>query len=388
MATRSLITFVGDLSVYYDRAVLLAVVRRLESDPGLKHYALCHLQPWDAEQIDSTSSAGVLMGSLPREPKPLRSLVADGLPVVDFSGSMALPWIKYCVRADDEAVGRLAANHFLARGFRCLALLDHGGHLGMTRRRTGFNAAVTEAKLILRQFPDTLERSPWRFWPTGMLRWLQSQKQPIGVFCGNDIRAYTLIIACRQAGLKVPEDVAVLGVDDDDVYSRLPQPRLSSVRLQTRLIADHAVSMLAELMAGRKPAQAEVLVPPGEVITRASSDLLATQDELVRRALQEMLANLEPGIKIKSIVNKLGVSRPTLEKRFAAALGRTPAMEARRLQVERAKVLLATTNLPISQVAFKSGYSSPQQLSSAFTRDVHMTPRQYRSRHNLREIEC
>lgn len=382
MPKRNLITFVGDLSVFYDRQVLRATARRLESDPGLRHYSLCHLQPWDTDQIDIDASAGALLGWLPDEPKRIRKLVARGVPVVEISGAATIPWIKYSVRTDDEAVGRVAAKHFLMRGFRRFALLDHGGHLGMARRRVGFMAAVTEANFIVRHFPDTLERSAGRFWPAGMLQWLRTQKQPVAVFCGNDIRDYTLIMACKQADVRVPEDVAVLGVDDDDVYSTLQQPWLSSVRLHTHLIADSGVAMLADLMADRQPARSEVLVPPGEIITRASSDLLAAQDELVRAALQEMLANIEHGISIKAILNKLRVSRPTLEKHFAAALGRSPAMEAHRMRLDRAKTLLATTNLPMAQVAFKTGYSSPQQLSASFARSVGMPPRSYRSQHN------
>ncbi len=382
MPKRNVITFVGDLSVFYDREILRATARRLESDPGLRQYSLCHLQPWDTDYIDIDASAGVLLGWLPDEPRQVRKLALRGVPVVNLCGATAIPWIKYGVRADDEAVGRAAAEYFLRRGFRCLALLDHGGHLGMARRRVGFTAAVAEANLIVRQFPDTLERGTRRFWPTGMLQWLRAQKQPVAVFCGNDIRAYTLTMALKQAGLRIPEDVSVLGVDDDDVYSLLQQPWLSSVRLQTNLIAENGVAMLVELMAGRKPVQSEVLVPPGEIITRASSDLLAAQDELVRAALREMLANLEHGISIKAILNKLKVSRPTLEKHFAAALGRSPAMEAHRMRLDRAKTLLATTNLPMAQVAFKSGYSSPQQLSVSFAHNVGMPPRDYRSRHN------
>lgn len=123
MPKRNVITFVGDLSVFYDRQILRATARRLESDPNLRHYSLCHLQPWDIDQIDIDASAGALLGWLPDEPKRIRKLVARGVPVVEISGAATIPWIKYSVRTDDEAVGRAAAKHFLMR----LSLLRTAG---------------------------------------------------------------------------------------------------------------------------------------------------------------------------------------------------------------------------------------------------------------------
>ncbi len=384
MKKKDWIIFIGDLAIGYSRGVLRGMAQAIESQPKLQRYAVYHVDVNELPQLDADDVAGALIGGLSDRPHIVKRLAQWNVPMVDVAGDQTLPWLPWCVRVDDDAIGKAAAAHLLNRGFRNFGYLGHDRHLAMARRQESFVAAVEAADYRVRCFKGSTDRVGRRWWPPGMYKWIQRVEKPAAVFCCNDLRASSLLVALRRTGLRVPEDIAVLGVDDDDMFATLQHPFLSTVPIPTDVIAAKAMEMVVELARGKTPLQKLVLVPPQPVITRTSTDIMAVDDELVREALAYIKTHFSEGVSIKRMVAELAVSRPTLEKRFGAALGRSPASEIRRLQLEQTKSLLATTELPMPRVAMRVGFSSAQQLSVSFKRFVGMAPMEYRKAYSLR----
>ena len=381
MKEKDWLIFIGDLAGSYSRRVLRGVSQALEMQPALRAYAVYHVGVDEMPKLDVGDVAGALVGSVSRSPAAAKELAKWKIPMVSVAGDQEIPWLPWRVRTDDDAVGQSAAAHLLDRGFQRFGYLGHDGHLAMTRRRESFVSAIRSKGYSVDCFQGAAERVARRWWPPGMLEWIHKVEKPAAVFCGNDLRANAMLVACRRAGIRVPEEIAVLGVDDDDVFATLQHPHISTVAIPAHIIAQTALQILLQLIEGKTPPQRLLLLPPDPIITRGSTDILAVEDDLVREALAYIHGHLAKGVSIKRMAAELAVSRPTLEKRFASALGRSPAAELRRLQLERTKVLLANTELDMEQVASRVGFSSAQQMSVSFKRFVGVAPTEYRKAH-------
>jgi LacI family transcriptional regulator len=201
---------------------------------------------------------------------------------------------------------------------------------------------------------------------------------PLGVFCVNDLYARHVVGCCHTHGIQMPEQVAVVGVNNSEVAGQLAEIPFSSVELQIEKIGYEAARLLAGMMDGEQPPAEPVLIQPKGVVVRQSSDLMAVNDAAVARALRLIRENALKQIDIGQIVLKVGISRRLLEMRFRAATGRSPYAEVVRLRVEKAKSLLATGDLPVSEVAEASGFGQAKQLHAIFTRETGMAPSLYR----------
>ena len=307
-----------------------------------------------------------------------------GKPAVNVSGvlpDLAMPRVM----ADHEQVGRLAAGHFLDRGLRHFGFFGYTGHAFSTGREAGFRREAGRAGRRVSSYlsDDPLRPEPtglWR-WDDGLERWLVGLPRPVGVLASHDIQGVQLSEACRRAGLRVPDEVALLGVDDDEFFCEVARPSLSSVALPGERIGSEAARMLEDLLSGRgrRPPRTLLLPSPG-VVTRRSSDVLAIADDDVAAAVRFIRAQALGPIGVSDVLGEVAVSRRSLERRFRAVLGRGLGAEIRRVRMEKARWLLSGTALPIARVAASSGFSEAKHLSTAFRRESGLTPTEYRRR--------
>ena len=181
-------------------------------------------------------------------------------------------------------------------------------------------------------------------------------------------------------GLQVPDQVAVLGVDNDEINCELAGVQLSSIRLNTEEIGYTAADLLSKLIAGEPPPEKPILIPPVEVITRRSSDVLALSDPEVAAVVRFIRDSGGRDINVDDLLKHTSLSRRSLEMRFRKALNRSPFQEIRRVQLERAQLLLARTDRPVREIADACGFKESRQLSIAFHERLGLTPRQYRRR--------
>jgi LacI family transcriptional regulator len=210
-------------------------------------------------------------------------------------------------------------------------------------------------------------------------RWLRGLPKPLAVFACYDTRGQQTLEACRRVGLAVPEEVAVLGVDDDEALCALSSPPLSSIRLNPRRAGWEAAALLARLMGGKKTVTQDQLIPPLAATTRQSTDILAVPDQKIASALRYIREHACTGIGVADVLRHCPMARRSLEKRLKKLLGRTPREEILRVRLNWVKDLLIGTNLPVWEIAERSGFE-PTYLSVVFKHATGFSPGVFRQR--------
>jgi LacI family transcriptional regulator len=274
------------------------------------------------------------------------------------------------VVTDDVAVGRVVARHLLDKGYQYMAFWGH--HDAYAQQRwTGFAAEVVAARGAAR----APARAP--VCDRAARLWLAALPRPLGLMTANDSIGLSALRACHALGWRVPQDVAVVGVDDDEVCSDLSTPPLSSVALRNEQIGRVACEALLRLLRGRK-VRPVTLIPPGPLLGRQSSRGVAGNDPVVTESVRFMEQHLAERFGIPDVAGSLLVSRRILELRFRAVLGRSPAQELRWLRVDHARSLLATGTLPLERIARLTGLGSHVRLCQIFRHHTGQTPTAYR----------
>ena len=316
----------------------------------------------------------------------MAKLLGVRVPVVELFPNPAMN--APLVRPDEEAIARLAAEHFLDRGLRNLAFFcTDQGHWARWREQA-FERVVQEHGYHCHLFNSVRERrlGDKKSRPIDdrkVIRWLHALPKPCGVFCATDFHAMQLTRSCRTCGVLVPEQIAVLGVDNDPVICGVCFPRLSSIELGSARIGYEAAALLDRMMAGESPPKEGVCVEPVQVITRQSTDTLAIEDPDMAQAARLIREQACRRVRVAQVADILGLSRRVFEQRFQAALQRNPKEEIVRVQMDRAKMLLSGTDMSVALVAKESGFTSLAYFSRAFRRQSGLTPRAYRKKHRL-----
>lgn len=372
------IGLVFNYSLSYCRAILRGIKRYAQARPN---WIFAPIEP-DARGLrllKSLRPAGVIAHIYTSR---LASALEDlRLPLVNVCGVLSNLSIPR-VGLDDTAIGHAAAGHFFDRGLRHFAFVGHLNHGYSIRRQAGFEDAIRRAGFMVTSY---LESSA-NFVPRGqlwsmdprLLKWLASLPKPTGILACNDLWGAQISEACRQAGLAVPDHLAIVGVDNDDLLCELARPSLSSVAVPADAVGYRASELLEHLMARGKPTREPILLPPGSVIIRCSSDILSVGDPEVAAAVRVIRQHAHELLRTADVLEVVPVSRRSLERRFRRALGRGIGEEIRRSHIEKARSLLASTDLPMSEVARHSGFSESKHLSVAFKQEVGMTPSDYR----------
>jgi LacI family transcriptional regulator len=301
------------------------------------------------------------------------------IPVVDVSAARLMAGIPY-VETDDRTIAGLAAAHFLERNFRSFGFLGDARFRWSDHRRrafvdslasSGHSVAVFEQPAAAGEAGDD----------EAVQAWLEQLPKPAAIFACYDIRGRQVLDACRRAGIAVPDQVAVLGVDDDELLCGLANPPLSSVIPDAAGAGQLAAGVLEQLMHGAVLERDEWLLPPLGISTRQSTDVLAIDDELVVAAVRQIRAQACKGVKVPDIARAVGTTRRTLESRFVKCLGRTPHAEIARVQFRRVEQLLRETALPLAVIAERAGFRHTEYMTVAFSRHYGLPPSRWRKQH-------
>lgn len=309
-----------------------------------------------------------------------RAVVASGLPAVDVSAARLVPPLPW-VETDDETIARLAAEHLLGRGFRHLGFCGLSNFNWSKHRCRHFQEAVRERGAVchVHMVPAQSERrGSWEADERELTRWVRRLPRPIGIMACFDIRGQQLLEACRRANVDVPDEVAVIGVDNDTLLCELSDPPLSSVVLDTYRTGRIAAELLDRMMAGKTVAGEAHLIPPLGIAARRSTDALAIEDPDIVSAVRFIRDNACRGIGVEDVLEVVALSRRVLESRFVKRLGRSPHDVISDIQVERVKDLLMGTSLPLKTIARQTGFRHAEYMSVAFKRATGMAPGAYR----------
>ncbi len=284
----------------------------------------------------------------------------------------------HTVTSDDIEAGRRAARHLLDRRIQHFAYVGTRGIHFSEQRRRGFEQVLREAgytRTLSQSDDQTANDHPAEF-----ARWLQRLPRPCGVMCANDGIALTTVNAALEAGLNVPEDVAVVGVSNDELACVESVVTLTSVQEDFVEVGYRAAAHLDALLRGRPVAERRELVQPGEVIERESTRVFGVADPLVHRALLLISHTEARAMTVDKLLGELGnVSRRLLELRFRKALGRSPYQEILHTRIAHARRLLRNTRLSVGEVAYETGFYDPAQFCRHFKRIAGHTPSDYRA---------
>jgi LacI family transcriptional regulator len=294
-----------------------------------------------------------------------------------------------CVLTDNAAAARFAFEHLRERGFRHFAFCGYDGADYSDERREAFVKLVEQNGRPCHVFtrpPGSVHESTVEFESEGLTdgervaRWIRELPKPAGLMACNDSRGRQVLDACRAAGVGVPDEVGVLGVDNDEMLCDLSAPPLSSVVPNTERIGVEAAALLDQMMAGQKAWPRTLLVEPKTVVARQSTEVLAVEDRPIAAAARFIREHACEGIDVSDVVEAVALSRSTLERRFAKALGRSPKEEILRVRLNSAKQLLSDTSSSLEFIAEKIGLEHTEYLSRIFKKKTGMTPSQFRAR--------
>ena len=358
----------------YPRAVLFGIERFCRQRPDW----IVHVESsedWNA--IAPWRPDGAIVQVRERD---LAGRIGKACPAINVSSSAPdspLPRVA----ADNKAIGRLAARHLLDNRFTRFGFVGESGVAYAGERLAGFQAELKGAGFecatlfvdVWGRLGDSVE---------GLQDWLSVQPTPAAIMAASDDFGQAVTRACARLGLGVPHDVAVVGVDNCDLFCRWSRPELSSVDPNAQAIGYRAAELLAELLGGNTVSD-ETLVPPLELVCRQSSDVLAAEDDIVRCAVAYMRINCREPIGVDQVAAELGTTRRTLERRFRRALDTSPVQELQQARLRLARRALETTDRPIGQLAAELGFGTPQHFTAFFHQKVGCTPSAYRDRHQV-----
>lgn len=362
----------------FGRTVARGVIRYAKAHPAWRLYAPDRLFP-DIRELDGgpgREAAGIIARIESAE--AARAFSAMRVPVADVAGAFPGGFLKAI--NDDFLTGRRAGEYLRGLGFKRFAFCGVEKVEWSRRRRAGF----LEACGIESDWLPRFER-PLAWWKSraenrdSLAVFLESLTFPAALFACNDIAGLKIAETCRQRGIAVPEDLALLGTDDEDLLCELADPALSSVRLDCERIGWSAAELLDRTMRGGEGERSRS-IPPTGVSERASTLTAACEDRAVSRALIWIKANAFRGIDASDVTAAVALSRRSLERRFRAFLGITPHQAIAAARVESAKRLLATTDLPLDAIAERSGFGGLQRLHAVFKSAEGLSPGAWKKR--------
>jgi LacI family transcriptional regulator len=291
------------------------------------------------------------------------------------------------VLTNNRAIARLAADHLLERELKQFAYCGLPGVYSSDERCLAFGEYLAQTGHEVHVYDppsrhrktliDDSEEYELR-WEDSLTQWLRALPKPAGLMACNDFRAHQILMACSDNNMAVPEEVAVIGVDNDEVTCGLSRPSLSSVEQSPEDAGYQAAMLLDRLMDGEKPPSETILVDPHGVVARQSTDIVAVGDPQLASALYYIREHACDGIEVDDVLAHVPMSRRTLERRFATLLGRSPRDEIARVQLGHVKRLLTMTDYPLAKIAQLTGFRYVESMCVLFKKTASQTPGQYR----------
>jgi len=373
-ALRGMLAYIRESGVHWQ---LTHEPRRLENGPPE------WLRRWRGDGIIARSHC----------PKSMAAIVQVGVPAVELLAVARHPTVPM-VLCDDVAVSRLAVEHLIACGLPSFAFVGAKDLFWSDRRLKGFRAALDAAghDYSVFEFPEHQRLPVPRADRVRQLgAWLRDLRHPVGVMAANDNYAALTATACHVAGIEVPHDVAITGVDNDEVFCELAAPPITSVAADHYTVGYEAAKLLASMMDGRGPSPpgaasgrkaadwVAIEVPPRGIVERRSTEFQAARDPDVAAAVQLIRERYQSPLTVGEVAERLAVSRSTLVRRFSAVLGHGFHDELVTARLREAKRLLADTDLPLEDVAANCGFGLPQQMNRVFRSRLGVSPAAYRA---------
>jgi len=354
--------------------------------PGIAHFIRIHtgffLRNHDHEESlelavqGELPPAGVIAAFLDSRGTLAGIFRKKGIPAVIISGRQRIKGIPQ-ITHDNFAVGRLAAEHLLEKGYRNFAVVGAGDNPMSNDRCRGFVERLVRDDLMI----TNVDRRELAGDIVRFRDWLEKRNFPLGIFAVHDRCGRKVCWEAERLGFRIPDDIGVVGVDNDPYQCEMSRTPLSSIALNFEKLGYLAGQQLYGMIRGENSRKESLLVSPQKVFERTSTDFLAIPDKLVRNALQEMKRPRDGRrLEAKELAKILSVSKSLLEKRFKAATGKTLYEEIHRFRMERARQLVDETRMLVDDIGERIGISDGKRFVKLFKERFGETPFQRRKR--------
>lgn len=320
----------------------------------------------------------------PHEFEYLKKFTSRGIPaIVSTYFKEQFPNLTH-IFTDNFKVGRLAADYFLEKGFENFAYCGLSSIYWSNERKNGFKSVLDNSERIIsfNEYENYQSEQKHHEEFLRLIDWLQELPKPVAMMVCNDDRGQDILAACRIAKIHVPEQIAIVGVDDDEMVCELSTPSLSSVKLNIEKAGFEAAQLLDSVLNGKVALPCdEIIVDPVKVVERQSSDSYGVSDDDVNIALSYIRQNVKNAIQVVDVVESTSLSRRALERRFKTILGRTILDEIRRVRSDKIAQLLIETNMSVMQIALYMNFNGIENVSRYFQQKYNMTPLAFRKKH-------
>ena len=382
------VALVIETSKQYGRELLRGIGRYVQSHgPWSVYFTERGESDSEPEWIRDWDGQGIITRSVTA--KVSRVAQERGIAVVNLGYHRELaPAVEMpCINCDHAATGEMVAAHFRKRGFAHFAYCHAIGGKWSEDRRDAFvrscEAAGAPVEVFDMRSSSEGQSGDWEEDQERLSGWVSSLPKPCAVMAAYDLFGARIIDACRRSGIRVPEEVAVVGVDNDPLICSVSWPPLSSVDQNVEEIGFQAARLLSSMMAGgAKPAVDEpILVPPKELVLRTSSDIFAFDDPAIAGALQFIRDHSGRPISVDEVAERAELSRRDLERRFSRQLDSSPYKMIQQERIKRVIRLLTHTDYTLDRISDTLGFSETSNMASLFKKCTGLSPGQYRRRH-------
>lgn len=358
---------------------------------GIANYALLN-GPWQIERQApfylhhsqevgdfSLKDAAGFDGIIMREQKNNVPLIKTGIPLV-FASYFKKDINAPMIQTDDEGIATVVAKYYLERGFENFAFVGYDEMFWSDSRKAAFADCIKDAGYLCQTYaqPKSKKQRDWKQEAGLLSDWLRKLPKPVALMACNDDRAQQVLTACQQAGLSVPERVAIVGVDNDEFVCTLAHPSLSSVNLSAEIAGFEAASVLDRMIQGEKVGTPIIPVRASNIVPRQSSDILAITDPIVAQSIKFIREHVSSPIQIEDVLGEVAISRRSLYEKFRQTLGISVHRYIKKQRIEHIEYLLLNTEMSISEIAYRMGFTSDEHIATYFRSVKGVNPHAFR----------
>ena len=323
-------------------------------------------------------------GIITREIHLIEEIIKLGVPVIgadclDMTQSIPI------ITSNFQETGRIAADYFIKKGFKNFAYCGYSDTEWSIKRLEGFKNTLEDKGFAIKSYmkPILNLRELWASEIARIAKWIKRLPKNTALMTCSDDRSLHVMEACKVANRLVPEEVAILGVDNDEILCDLANPPLSSIAFNIEEVGYQAAAALDKMMSGEKPDNFEIVAKPTYVVTRQSTDIYSVEDTELNKALSYIKDNRFRIIQVSDVVKATSVSRRSLELKFKKWLNRSILDEIKRVHVGLMAEILIETNYSINKIASMLGHDSVDNICRYFKNEKNMSPSEFRDRYRI-----
>ncbi len=332
-------------------------------------------------QLTSWKPDGIIM----RDSLITKELLKLKIPTILAIHNSQYPGDLSVIKTDSYAIAKMASEHLLEKGLKNFAFCGFDDFEWSKERKLFFCRLIKEAGYDTQCFlpPGKMKKNDWENEHRNVSKWVESLPKPVGIFACNDDRGQHILEICKMLGFKVPEEIAVIGVDNDPMICDIGDPPLTSIALNVESAGYEAAELMDEMIRNKKISGRQISVSPTHVVQRQSSDILAVNDKEVAKAIYYIKKNAKNKILVEDVVKCTSLSRRTLERRFKQTIRRSIYGEIQRVRIELISKLLIETDWPISQISTFFNFTDVEHISRYFKIEKGIGLREFRKLHQL-----